>query len=152
MRTLFQFILPALVILWIWYEMASFWYRSKKAALEKSKDPRLVAAEKLLLELKMSERKEVVDAAQQLELSLKSSFSNLKSAKQTLQTYQEMGEEIADQEKMIEQHESNIQDLFTGVKELHFMVSNDDDALQPVPKSVTELLLHLKAEDEVDRI
>ena len=152
MRTLFQFILPVLVVLWIWYEIAYFLYRRKKESIEKNQNPRLVAAQKLLLELKESDREEVVVAAEQLETSLRSSFEHLQSTKETLQTYQEMGESVEGQKKLIEQQERNIQELFTGVKELHFMVNNDQEAQQSVPKSVSELLLHLKAENEVDRL
>ena len=153
MKTMIRLIIPALILCLTIYGIWRMTRRTlTKSVKELPKDPRLEAAHRLLCELEKSNRKEVVQAAQEIKKALEDGVQRLAQLQQSMKEYQTMGEETDKLANVLQKQEETNQALFTVVKELHFMVSTEVEEQQPLPDSVQQLLLQLKANQEVDRI
>jgi len=153
MKTLIRLFIPVLIVCLSIYGIWRMTRRRSKHLLEELPiDPRLEAAHRLLRELQDSERKEIAQAAEQLQKALDEGIQRRDQREQSMKEYQAMGEETDLQADVLQQQEETIQELFAMVKELHFMVTTETEEQLPLPDSVQQLLLQLKANKEVDRI
>ena len=117
----------------------------------KKEDPRLVAANTLLDELFTSRTEDVIESSKQLRSALHIAFDRLEKSKRSMEAYKAIDPVAQPElEKVVAEHEAKLQQLLKVVKDLHYTVTKDsaDDII--IPDDVQNVLLFLKAEQEVN--